>query len=147
MSIDDEELNREFSSEDRKLELFTDRYEFTKLFAEYLNDDPPRQKILYFHGDGGNGKSLLLKFLRIQCCKRFSRQKWQELKAIPDDRVAEVADYIQKAKPSQDCTAIPAILHDFGMQPFKEDRPQDPFYGLLMLRRNLGEVTAKYKFK
>lgn len=92
MSIDDEELNSEFSSEDRKLELFTDRYEFTKLFAEYLNDDPPRQKILYFHGDGGNGKSLLLKFLRIQCCKRFSRQKWQELKAIPHDRVAEVAE-------------------------------------------------------
>ncbi|MDF0555854.1 tetratricopeptide repeat protein [Kamptonema sp. UHCC 0994] len=147
MSIDDEELNSEFSSEDRKLELFTDRYEFTKLFAEYLNDDPPRKKVLYFHGDGGNGKSLLLKFLRIQCCKRFSRQKWQELKAIPDDRVAEVADYIQKAKLSQDCTVIPAILHDFGMPPIKEDLPQDPFYGLLMLRRNLGVATAQYRFK
>jgi tetratricopeptide (TPR) repeat protein len=31
--------------------------------------------------------------------------------------------------------------------PIKEDKPQDRFYGLLMLRRNLAEAAKNYKFK
>ena len=45
----------------RALDLFTDRDEFVELFIRYLNEDPPREKILFFHGAGGNGKSLLLR--------------------------------------------------------------------------------------
>ena len=33
------------------------------------------------------------------------------------------------------------------MIPIKEDKPQDRFYGLLMLRRNVAAATKKYKFK
>jgi hypothetical protein len=29
------------------------------LLAEYLNEERPREKILFFHGDGGNGIYLL----------------------------------------------------------------------------------------
>uniref|UniRef100_UPI0019EC85B2 hypothetical protein n=1 Tax=Microcoleus sp. LEGE 07076 TaxID=915322 RepID=UPI0019EC85B2 len=65
MPIDDEDLESETISSDRKLQLFTDRYEFTRRFAFYLNEDPPREQILYFFGDGGNGKSLLLKHLEF----------------------------------------------------------------------------------
>jgi len=60
----------------RALELFTDRYELTQLFMEYLNDDPPKESILCFYGDGGNGKSLLLRFLREYCCKRIETGDW-----------------------------------------------------------------------
>ncbi len=44
----------------RALDLFTNRYEACRHFLSYVNDEPSRSSILYFHGDGGNGKSLLL---------------------------------------------------------------------------------------
>ena len=65
---------------DRALSLFTDRYSFTRLLAERLND-PPRKEILFFHGAGGNGKSLLLKYLRTKVCKGLTAEQWQRAKA------------------------------------------------------------------
>ncbi|MFM9267236.1 tetratricopeptide repeat protein [Tychonema sp. BBK16] len=145
MPIDDEDFQPEIS-DDRKLQLFTDRHEFTRRFASYLNDDPPPAKILYFFGDGGNGKSLLLKHLEYHCCKRFSPQVWQQWRALPESRAAEVADFVRHAEPKT-YTPIPVVRHDFGLIPIKEDKPQDRFYGLLMLRRNVAEAAKKYKFK
>ncbi|MGA9377689.1 MAG: hypothetical protein WBV73_02710, partial [Phormidium sp.] len=145
MSIDDEDLGSEGFTENRQLQLFTDRYEFTRLFASYLNDDPPRKSILYFYGDGGNGKSLLLKFLQTFCSKRFIPKTWEQLKVNPKDRV--VAEFIKNAKVGENCTAIPAVWHDFGLPGRGEKQPQDPFYGLLMLRRNISEAAPEYKFK
>ncbi|MCI0565536.1 MAG: hypothetical protein MN733_44295, partial [Nitrososphaera sp.] len=43
-----------------------DRHEEIRLFSSYLSQDPPREKILFFHGDAGNGKSVLLRALRKQ---------------------------------------------------------------------------------
>lgn len=43
---------------------FTNRSDEIRCFVEYLNVDPPKDTILFFYGDGGNGKSLLLGFLR-----------------------------------------------------------------------------------
>src|SRR4028119_862636 len=148
MPIDDEDFESESISGDRQLELFTGRHEFTRLFAIYLNEDPPREQILYFYGDGGNGKSLLLKHLQVNCCKRFSLQVWQQWRALPESKVAEVANLVRHAEP-ETYTPIPVVRHDFGLIPIKEDKPQDRFYGLLMLRRNLAKAEAakKYKFK
>lgn len=65
MSIEDDLLEPETITEgDRALKLFTDRYEFTRLFVKRLNDDPAPKNILFLYGEGGNGKSLLLKHLR-----------------------------------------------------------------------------------
>jgi tetratricopeptide (TPR) repeat protein len=142
MSIDDELCEVQTVTEgDRALQLFTDRYEYTYLFAQYLNEEPPRKTILFFHGDGGNGKSLLLKFLRQRCCKRFLPQTWQQLQAIPKDEVAKVAAYIENAKPGEDCIPVPAVLLDFS-QNLIGDRLKSPFDGLLMLRRNLADAFA-----
>jgi len=148
MPIDDEDFESESISGDRQLRLFTGRHELTRRFAIYLNEDPPREQILYFYGDGGNGKSLLLKHLQVNCCKRFSPQVWQQLRALPESQAAEVADFVRHAEPKT-YTPIPAVRHDFGLIPIKEDKPQDRFYGLLMLRRNLAKALAakKYKFK
>ncbi|MCC3575522.1 MAG: hypothetical protein JGK30_30225 [Microcoleus sp. PH2017_40_RAT_O_B] len=145
MPIDDEDFEIQIS-DDRKLQLFTDRHEFTRRFAFYLNEDQPREQILYFFGDGGNGKSLLLKHLEYHCCKKFTPEVWQQLRALPEAKAAEVADFVWHAKPKT-YTPIPAVRHDFGLIPIKEDKPQDRFYGLLMLRRNLAESAKKYKFK
>jgi len=146
MPIDDEDFESESISGDRQLELFTGRHEFTRRFAFYLNEDPPREQILYFYGDGGNGKSLLLKHLQVNCCKIFSPQVWQQLRALPESQAAEVADFVRHAEPKT-YTPIPVVRHDFGLIPIKEDKPQDRFYGLLMLRRNLAEAAKEYKFK
>jgi tetratricopeptide (TPR) repeat protein len=146
MPIDDEDFESESISGDRQLELFTGRHEFTRRFAFYLNEDLPREQILYFYGDGGNGKSLLLKHLQVNCCKRFSSQVWQQWRALPESQAAEVADFVRHAEPKT-YTPIPVVRHDFGLIPIKEDKPQDRFYGLLMLRRNLAEAARKYKFK
>jgi tetratricopeptide (TPR) repeat protein len=143
MSIDDELRELQTVTEgDRALQLFTDRYELTRLFAKYLNEESPRKTILFFHGDGGNGKSLLLKFLRQRCCKRFLPETWQKLQAIPKDEVAKVAAYIENAKSGEDCIPVPAVLLDFSQTPIGEDQPQHPFYGLLMLRRNLADAAG-----
>lgn len=59
MSILDETGQGETITEGwRTLELFTNRREAIRLFSTYLNDEPPRKSILFFYGDGGNGKSL-----------------------------------------------------------------------------------------
>ncbi|TAF53430.1 MAG: hypothetical protein EAZ60_20295 [Oscillatoriales cyanobacterium] len=133
MPIDDEDFEIQIS-DDRKLQLFTDRHEFTRRFA------------LYFFGDGGNGKSLLLKHLEYHCCKKFPPDVWQQWRELPESQAAEVADFVRNAEPKT-YTPIPVVRHDFGLIPIKEDKPQDRFYGLLMLRRNLAESAKKYKFK
>jgi tetratricopeptide (TPR) repeat protein len=141
MSIDDELGELQTVTEgDRALLLFTDRYELTRLFAEYLNEELPRTTILFFHGDGGNGKSLLLKFLRQNCCKRFLPETWQQLQAIPKAEVAKVAAYIENAKP-ENYIPVPAVLLDFS-QNLIGDPLKSPFDGLLMLRRNLADAFA-----
>ena len=51
MSIDDELCEPQTVTEgDRALLLFTDRYQLTRLFAQYLNEEPPRNTILFFMG-------------------------------------------------------------------------------------------------
>ena len=115
----------------RALKLFTDRDQAIRHFSSYLNDDPPRERILFFHGGGGTGKSLLLRFLRENCCKRLRPEDWEYVKTMQDE---EFTENIQKA---QDPEPVPIAFLDFGMQPRGEDRPQEAFSALLMLRRAL----------
>ena len=124
----------------RALELFTDRREIIRLFTEYLNDDPPRKRILFFHGDGGNGKSLLLRFLRTHYCKRLrSSDNWEYVKTAQDE---EFSAHIEKA---EDAQPVPSALIDFGI-PLGDDRPQEAFSALLMLRRELAGHGIRFPF-
>ena len=126
------------TSPSRALQLFTDRYDLTSLFIQYINDELPYEKILFFHGDGGNGKSLLLRFLREKCCKLLPSEQWQNLKA---KSAGEIASYVASLQPSG-YTTTPSVLLDFDLKPVGGDQPQDSFYGLLMLRRNLAESVS-----
>ncbi|NJO80482.1 MAG: hypothetical protein HC827_19565 [Cyanobacteria bacterium RM1_2_2] len=141
MSIDDEQLEIETVTDgDRALDLFVDRVGFTRLLAEQLND-PVTGQILYFYGDGGNGKSLLLKYLRQRICKQFLPHVWQFRKVQSD---AKLAQFIETA-PVDTYARVPAVLHDFGLvSPFKQ--PKDSFYGLLLLRKNLAEAASKLNY-
>ena len=123
----------------RSLKLFTNRQKLIHLFISYLNEDPAQERILFFHGDGGNGKSLLLRYLQEHFCKRFERENWKWLKEnFADD---DLIEQVKKASENVDLLSFAAI--DFGLRTTNEDRPQEALYGLLMLRRQL---AAKIKF-
>ncbi len=139
MSIDDDLLGQPSITEgDRALQLFTDRYRFTRLLAERINN-PAQKEILFFHGPGGNGKSLLLRYLHKYICKRLTTEQWLAAKALPDDQLAEQL----AALPGTEHLPVPSALLDFGLTPLGEVQPRDRFYGLLLLRKALGESAAE----
>lgn len=132
----------------RALQHFTDRHELTRRFAEYLNDDElDLKKILFFYGDGGNGKSLLLKFLLNNCCKRFPLETWQELKT---KTYPESVEFIKTVTDWEyDFQFVPAALLDFEPPPKRsqQEQPQNLFDGLLMLRKQLVTNAARLGYE
>ncbi len=119
----------------RALECFTDRTEAVQRFNQYLNEDPAQRTFLFFHGVGGNGKSLLLRFLRKHCCRPLTG--WESLQDVGYQSLL-------KAYPDQSVAPFPSALLDFGMQPNGEDRPQEAFPALLMLRRSLSGGQLRF---
>ena len=100
--------NRTITQGDRALRLFADRMPERRLFASYLHDDPPRRTLLFFHGDGGNGKSLLLRLLRLRYCRRLPPDSWASVKAITDDKA-----FAEQYENAADAIAIPCAHLDF----------------------------------
>jgi len=142
VSIFDETRWHETITEgERALELFTDRHEAIRRFSEYLNAEPPRKSILFFHGDGGNGKSLLLKFLLKHYCKRLSEGNWEFVRSHTGE------EFEANLKNAQDAQDVPLALLDFGMKPVGEDRPLEAFSGLLMLRRALAHSVREAGYR
>jgi tetratricopeptide (TPR) repeat protein len=116
----------------RALDFFTDRFAAIRRFAAYLNDDPAPNAVLFFHGNGGNGKSLLLRHLRSRCCQRLSRENWEHLAGLPDDELAE------GLAAAVDAVAIPEAAIDFGLG-------TEDVVGLLQeLRRGLAPHGLKF---
>lgn len=120
-------------------DLFVDRFELKHRFASYLNDDPPCEQILFLHGDGGNGKSMLLRHLKKHYCKRLRPADWQRLKALPD-RAAVARGVTQ----TRSAVPVPSVLLDFNAPPCAEDRLQEAFSALLVLRRSLAEHRIRF---
>ena len=112
------------------LEYFTNRRGSIRRFAEYLNDSP-EDRILYFHGDGGNGKTLLLRYLRQNCCKRLSADGWEYVRSLEGDA------FVENIVHAVDYADIPSSMIDFGAKPRGEDRPKEAFPALLKMRRDL----------
>ncbi len=139
MSIDNDlQPSASITEGDRALDLFTDRYSFTRLLAERLND-PPSKEILFFHGAGGNGKSLLLKYLRTKVCKGLTAEQWQRAKPKKDDELAKALEELQPTE----CLPVPTALLDFAQGASGDKgRDSDPFYGLVRIREELAAATA-----
>jgi tetratricopeptide (TPR) repeat protein len=115
----------------RALDLFVDRTELCRLFLGLLNDDPPRSRILYLHGDGGNGKSLLLDYLRTRLAKRVTPDNWAYLAALPD------AECVAQAADAEDTQPAAIARLDVGQG------PRDGFDAVLKLRRDLGGTGVR----
>jgi hypothetical protein len=68
------------------LSLFTDRHAAVRHFLDELHVDRPAAPIILFEGEAGIGKSLLLRYVHTNCCKRFRPDDWQYIReqAAPD---------------------------------------------------------------
>src|SRR5262249_29057439 len=88
----------------RAIQHFTNRNKPIRHFAGYLNDDPAAEKILFFHGDGGNGKTLLFRFLKEKCCKRLDDDNWGYVKSLEGD------DFIENFTEAVSYAAVPSTL-------------------------------------
>lgn len=142
MVTDQSNDRRTIHEGDRALELFTNRYEISRLFLTQLHEPAPNHPVLFFHGDGGNGKSLLLKFLRQKCCKLLFPQDWQHIR---DLSAGEMLEATQTLQPGQ-YLHVPTVKHNFE-QRIGDDRPQDPFYGLLSLRHKLSSAARERNYR
>ncbi len=129
----DNPQDQSITERSRALELFTDRLEERRLFTQYFNDETPHNQILYFHGDGGSGKSLLLDMLQKDYCHRVSPKNWQRLNAIEKSE-----EFIGAFSQTEILTQVPCARLDFGARENGDDRPREDWSGLLMLRRELG---------
>lgn len=122
----------------RALQHFTNRRGPIRHFAGYLNDEPAKEKILFFHGDGGNGKTLLLRFLKEKCCKRLDAGNWEYVKSLEDD------DFIGNFAGAAGSAEAPSSLIDFAMEPRGEYRPKEAFSALLKMRRDLSGSGLRF---
>lgn len=139
MSIFDETKQHETITEGwRALVLFTNRVNAQRLFLSRLNSDTPRKEIVFFYGDGGNGKSLLLRYLAENCCKRFTKENWEHIEAKPDREFAE------EIKSAEGAEVVPYAILDFGEQPRGDDNPQQSFSALLMMQRQLARHGFRF---
>jgi len=119
----------------RALQLFTDRYDLIRAFTRALHEDDGLGKILFFHGGGGNGKSLLIRFLQTYACKRFHR--WEEIRQQPD------AEFVRRLQGERSFDPLPMALLDFHTPSRREfEQPMVDYDALLMLRRQLGDFHA-----
>ncbi|MFB4273480.1 ADP-ribosylglycohydrolase family protein [Nonomuraea sp. GTA35] len=124
---------------DRSLDLFANRFELTRHVVSLINEDPAAERILYLHGLGGNGKSLLLRHLEQRCCLRTDQ--WATVQAASDVELLE--------RLSEHGRQVPVARIDFGARPAGENRPQEAFSGLFMLKRQLaryGIATPRFDF-
>ncbi|MFC5834366.1 ADP-ribosylglycohydrolase family protein [Nonomuraea insulae] len=139
MPIFEEGPARSVVAHDRSLDLFANRFELTRQVVSLINEDPPAERILYLHGLGGNGKSLLLRHLEKRCCLRTSR--WASVRGASDGQLLErLAEHGEQ---------VPTARIDFGARPAGENRPQEAFSALFMLKRQLarhGIKTPRFDF-
>ncbi len=129
MAIVDEAGQHEpLTTGERALNLFTDRFSLIRHFAERLNEDPVTNKILFYDGDGGNGKSLLLRYLARYHCQRLEPDNWSYVSSKPD------AEFVDEFKIAEGGTPVPAAFLDFRFH-----APTDAVKALRKLRSDLGE--------
>jgi ADP-ribosylglycohydrolase len=124
-----------------QLAWFCDREPLVRRFLGYLHEGP-RETILYVHGTGGNGKSLLLRFLQERCCWRAAPQTWRTMRDRSLEEILELG-------PRTSGAAVAAARLDFGARPQGEERPQESLSALFSVKRQLagaGVRTPRFDF-
>ena len=136
--------NSSFLHEQKQLILFTNRAIPTRVFTDYMYDDNKPGQIIFFHGDGGNGKSLLLKYFLKFFCRKLKRSKdWDHCKGMDDKERQKHLETLD----DQSFVKIPHAFLDFGQKGIDgvdNNRPQDSYSALRSLHKQL--VTYNIRF-
>jgi hypothetical protein len=128
---------------DRSLELFCDRHEVIAHFLAVVNEDPPPRRVVYLYGLGGNGKSLLLRFLAARCCVRLPPEEWGRVRRLPEAELRAALSGVGKG------ARVLVARVDFAAWPVGEMRPQECFSALFMLKQQLAGfkvTTPRFDF-
>ncbi len=118
------------------LSLFTDRTDLRRLFLEWINDTP-EEKIIFLKGEGGNGKSLLLKYLKNNYNVKLPSPLWERIKNTGNIEFTsyEVEENAKEGKVIE----VPTSFIDFSLQVNHQ-----PLETLLAIRRNLSGHGIKF---
>ena len=120
------DINRAASLSDH----FVGRSDLIRLFSTTLQEEPAIPQVLFFHGDGGNGKSSLLRFLRDKCCKLLHPHHWREARALANP---EFVDKVVRAP-----AKAPALWAELDLADLLHgEETRSPLGGLKTLRRAL----------
>lgn len=134
----DDELDGVVRTQRQDLELFVDRHSYVREFVSALHQLPRQRQVLFFHGVGGVGKSLLLRYLREHACKLLTDDALRDLDVQPDAQYREQLEEVSG-------TPVPLVMLDFSAPPDKAyGNPQMRFDGVLMLRRMLGDLGFSF---
>lgn len=125
--------NYRVSTGDIALQNFSGRDDIKYLYFKLINKDPSPKNILYLYGDGGNGKSLIIKFLRKYGSRRIYENPYWE-------QEGEVVDY----ELLTDFEEIPTSFIDFSNKVNENYNPFDPVSSLLKMRRDLSFKGLKF---
>ncbi len=143
MPIEDE-LGREDGVADgtQSLQWFTDRAQLIRRFLAYIYAEPPVKRILYFPGDGGNGKTQLLNMLYGTFCKVVPEVARGEV-SIEHETYERLIRLFRSAPEDRRRRIVTSFL-DFDAPPHGEDNPKELFSALFMLRRALGSQGVRF---
>jgi tetratricopeptide (TPR) repeat protein len=119
------------------VDLFVGRSHLIRLFCTKLHEVPNTPQVLFFHGEGGNGKSWLLRFLRDRCCKLLYAHHWNKLKGLPDH------EFVARVVVAHGEERVPWAEIDFA-DPIWGEEARNPFAALTMLRRSLGASRLRF---
>jgi tetratricopeptide (TPR) repeat protein len=133
-----------FGKENPKYQLqsFSDRIIPTRIFLTALHEDD-YDKILFFHGSGGNGKSLLLLYLNQHFKKKFKdNEVWLKYKTLSD--VDLIKSYLSIKDSDKQIESIPSVFIDFDQSSTLEYQPKNPLSVARYIRKELSKKNLKF---
>lgn len=134
----DDELDDPSRTYGDDLALFVDRHTLVREFLGALHTTPADRQILFFHGVGGAGKSLLLRYLIKRGCKQLPPRVWDEIADQPDEA-------FRMSFEAADGADVPVAFLDFSSPADKAyGDPRQSFDGILILRRILGGLGFSF---
>jgi hypothetical protein len=121
----------------RALSLFVDRTELLGSFFQRLSSIGEPDTLVFLHGEPGNGKSLLVKYLKENCCKRIDRKDWQQFDPNVPESVTHIIEVMSQAP-----EAVGHAYLDFASPASAYFNPLDPLSALLTIRKQLNDYCS-----
>lgn len=134
------------TAENVKLDSFANRIIPTSIFIKSMHN--LSNKIIFYYGTGGNGKSWLVRYLNSQFCKLLKNEEWEKIKLLDDASIRNTVlscSVENKSKSgllnvfkqqTAQSVGFPSVLMDFDETTI-DLHPQNPFSASCYMRKEL----------